>query len=273
MRNLIQFILRNHFFILFLIIEAVSISILVQYNTFQQTQFANYSSAVSGYFHEQVHFINEYFNLKETNKQLINENRRLRNELAKLKQSKNLVPQKDKFLDKSSPYTYIAAQIVNNSTNKQFNYITINKGRTDSVYPEMGVVSENGAVGIVKGVSKHFAIVIPVLNRNFQLSAAIKKNNYYGSISWNGEDYRFVSLNDVPYHVPIAKGDTVITSGYSAIFPKGITVGYIDSYNKGGNFYNIRVRLATNFKNLAYVYIIRNKYRQERKEIENRLMK
>ncbi len=271
MRNLFLFIIRHHFLILFLIIESISISLL-QYNNYHKTEFSEYSSAISGYINSKLKNIKEYANLKEKNQQLIKENVRLRNKLTVYELKKELC-QKKLPKDKLHQYEYISSNVINNSTNKQYNYITLNKGSEDSIQHEMGAISKNGVVGIVRGVSENFSIVLPILNRNLNLSAAIKKNNYYGSISWNGKDYRYAMLNEIPYHVSIAKGDTIVTSGYSAIFPKGITIGYISDYEKGGNFYNIRIRLATNFKNLSYVYIINNELVTEQKQLENKIKK
>ncbi len=271
MRNLFLFIIRYHFLILFLIIESISISLL-QYNNYHKTEFSEYSAAISGYINSKLRNIKEYTNLKEKNQQLLKENIRLRNKLTAYELKKEMCQMKLPK-DKLHQYEYIQAKIINNSTNKQYNYITLNKGAEDSIKNEMGIVSKDGVVGVVRGVSKNFSIVLPILNRNMNLSAEIKKNNFYGSVSWNGKDYRYAMLNEIPYHVSIARGDTIVTSSYSAIFPQGITIGYISDYEKGGNFYNIRIRLATNFKNLSYVYIIENKLAAEQKQLENKIKK
>jgi rod shape-determining protein MreC len=135
--------------------------------------------------------------------------------------------------------------------------------------PEMAVISPNGVVGIVESVSEHYASVISVLNRNFRMSAKFKKNNYFGSFEWPGVKYLSGSLKEIPLHVNVQKGDTIISSGYSAIFPEGVLVGFVDEFEqKGGNFYKINLKLATDFKNLNYVYIVANNFKNKQRELE-----
>jgi rod shape-determining protein MreC len=168
-------------------------------------------------------------------------------------------------------YEYMPVKVINNSINRQNNYLTISKGSIQGLQPEMAVISSYGIVGVIKKTSGNFSSVISVLNINFKVSAKIKKNGYFGSLSWDGKDYTIANLNEIPLHVDILRGDTVITSGYSAIFPEGVLIGTILSFDKksGNNFYDIKVKLSTDYKNLSVVYAIKNLFKNEQLKLES----
>jgi len=153
----------------------------------------------------------------------------------------------------------------------QKNIISINKGISDGITPNSAVIGPEGIIGITFKCSPHFSTVVSILNTSLKIGVAIKKNNFTGTIKWDGTDYRYTELIDIPTHIKIAKGDTIITSGYSAIFPYGIPVGRISSYKNitNSNFYNIRVKLFSDFRSLRHIYIINNIYKEEIKELEN----
>jgi len=269
--NLLRFILRHHFFIVFVIIESFSIYLLVQKNDFQKSSVMNFTRSISGYFFQRAHQAKEYTRLYEINQELIEENAKLRNQLqsswASRKSNFHLVS--DSLYDEA--YYYTPARVINNSTNKQYNFITLNKGSIQGIEPDMGVIAPNGVIGVVKAVSPHYATVISLLNRNLKISAKFKKNNYYGSLEWEGKDYQTVNLNQIPHHVKINIGDTIVTSGFSSIFPAGIIIGFVSDYKiKGGNFYTIKVELANDFKNLSYVHVVKNLMRDEQQKLEER---
>jgi rod shape-determining protein MreC len=169
-------------------------------------------------------------------------------------------------------YTFLEAEVVNNSTNKQNNYITINKGRKQGIKEEMGVISPLGVVGVVKSVSANFSTVISVLNQNQnQISVKFQKNDYFGNLVWEGKNHRYATMKEILHHVPVAVGDTIVTSGLSAIFPKGIMVGTVEDFEvKGGNFYEIKVKLANDFKQLTVVYVIKNYFKEEQLNLEEK---
>ena len=153
-----------------------------------------------------------------------------------------------------------------------YNYLTLDKGWEQGIRTEMGVISTDGVVGITIGVSKNFTSVMSVLNKNFHLSARLKKNNYFGTLSWEGTDYRYATLTEIPHHVDIQAGDTVITSGYSAIFPEGIPVGIVEKAElRDAIFFTATVKLFTDFKHLVYVDIIGNLKKQEQRNLENQM--
>ena len=173
------------------------------------------------------------------------------------------------------PYQFIAAEVVNNSIAHFSNYITINKGKSDGIKPDMGVVCESGVVGIVSNVSEHFSVIIPLLNPKSKISCKILGNNNFGYLSWDGDDASFATLQEVPRHSEFQKGDTIITSGYSAIFPPGLIVGTIEDFDKehDDNFYALRIKLAASFTRLRHVQVIKNALQEEQINLEKEAKK
>ncbi len=269
MRNLLLLIVRYYFFFLFLFLEVVSVFLVVQNNTFHRAQFISQSRSIEGFFFKKFGGIREYLVLKQTNLDLQMENTLLHNQLdglnrkmeASLGISNDSVPRRQ--------FLYLPASVINASTNKQFNFLTLDKGRNHGIVPEMAVVSPLGVVGVVYSVSGNYSTVIPLINRDFRLSSRILNTGYYGSMSWPGNNYDRAILEEIPFHVELHVGDTIVTSGYSAIFPEGITVGTIESFEAiEGNFYTIVVDLAVEYKTLAQVNVIRNLIREEQIELE-----
>lgn len=270
MKNLIRFILRFHFVILFIIIEFVSLSVAFQFNNYQKAKVVKIIQNIKGFHHAKILSITEYLKLRETNEKLAFENVRLNNILQQAYRSDEIFFYKKEDTIFKQQYYLTTAKVINNSVNKQHNFITLNKGFEQGVKPEMAVISPDGVVGIVFGVSKRYSTVISLLNTNLKISAKLKKDDYFGSLEWDGKDYRNAVLNEIPYHVNIRRGDTIITSVYSTIFPEGVLLGYIDDFQvEGGNFYKIKVILSTDFKNLTYISLISNLHKQEQFKLEN----
>lgn len=259
-------------FLVFLLFETFALFLFFQHNTFQRSKLAAFSRNISGVYHKKTNSVIQYLSLKKANDELIKENEQLKNLLVKYLQVATVTS--PKYAHPDTQYTYTYCKVVNNSTNKQYNYITLNKGSMHNIKPEMAVISNNGIVGIVKGVSEKYTTVLSVLNRKFKTSAKIKKNGYYGSLEWQGHNYKQAVLKEIPHHVDISVGDTIITSGYSAIFPEGILIGFASDFELvEGNFYQIKVNLSTDFKNLSYVYVIENKLKDDQLEIETSTLK
>ena len=172
-------------------------------------------------------------------------------------------------------YTYVPVKVINNSTQRRNNYLTINKGILQGVEPEMAVISSNGIVGIVKDVSKDFASVISVLHKNSSISARLSENGYFGSLIWDGRDPRIAQLTDIPHHVTIKEGMTVETSGFSSMFPRGIPVGKVLSSDiaSGDNFHTIDVELNTDMNSISMVYVVNNLMRIEQRQLELEIAK
>ena len=264
MRGLLRFLARNYFFLLFLLLEAISLTLIVRYNNFQRVRFLNSSNRITAGIYEQFNAISSFFYLQKTNAELAAENARLRNQLEQFRQ-KTIPTDSIGFLSDSLKaanlqFEFIPSKVVNNSVIKQYNYITINKGLQDGVKPDMGIIGPNGVVGIITNVSKNYATGPTILNKRWKVSAKIKRSNYFGSLAWEGVNMHYASLNEIPFHVKMEIGDTIVTSGYSSVFPEGIPVGVIEKFDhaSGHNFFDISVRLLTNFPNLSFVEVVKN---------------
>ncbi len=265
MRNLATFIWKNNYFFLFGILQLFSLWLVVENSIFQRSAIISSSNTVSGSFLSIYNGIEQYFYLKYNNAELVKENAML------LSKAKNafLVTDKTEFLSNDTLYrhqfSYYNAQIISNSIKKQNNYLILDKGSKMGVEKEMAVISPAGIVGIVKDVSPNFCSVISLLHQDTRVNAKIKRTGFIGTVLWDGTDYRYARLIDIPYHLNVRYGDTVITSGYSTIFPEGIMIGTVTNIkpNKNDNFYNITVKLATDFNKIDHVYIIKNHFKSE----------
>ena len=270
MRTLLRFIQKYSNLLLFLLLEIIAIAYIVQSSNFQRSKLVGLNRQVTGYLFSKVDGAREYFSLKEVNQHLAYENLELRN---KLDQISNLMDSATVVSDfqNSIHYFYVPSRIVHNSISKQLNYITLDKGKKHGVFRDMGVISDQGLVGIVLESSHNFATVIPVINRDFRLSVKIKSNNYAGILQWEGVSPQQAILTEIPFHVKFLKGDTILTSGFSSIFPEGIMVGKVESFSlEKGNFYDIRVKLSTDFQSLFHVNVIRNYRQEEQLNLEDR---
>lgn len=268
MRDLIRFFVRFQNFFLFLLFEVIAIGMVVYHNPFQRSAFLNLGIEITGRIYTHTRVVDEYFNLQKINRQLVIENSVLQNVLFSPKNdSVKTTLRPDSMFQRG--FYVIPARVIHNSITNRMNYIAIDKGRADGIKEGLGVVSPSGVVGTVRSVSEHFAIVVPLLNTELSLSSKIGKEGSFGSVVWNGRNYRTARLDDIEKHAKAAIGDTVSTSGYGAIFPSDIPVGYIESVKTplNGDFYEISIRLATNFKQLFYVKVIGNNYTDEFKTI------
>lgn len=279
MKNLINFLIKYSYFFLFVALEVVSVVLLAGNDNYRRSVILTSSNALAANMYALSNNVVEFFNLRTANNNLSEENTELKNEIIELQ---NLLASRepfraDSFQYKIPPemqYRYIQAKVIGNTTNKVLNYITLNKGETDGVRPDMGVVSESGVVGIIKTVSEHFATVIPLLNPRFQLSCKYQSNNYIGALQWQGEDYRFSNLMDIARHVQIHQNDTIVTSGLTMTFPEGIPVGTVEEFhiNQSDPYYTIKVRLMVDFRTLTHVSIIDFKYSDEEKMLRNQIL-
>lgn len=282
MRKLIEFLVRKRHWFLFVLLEAVSLLLLYRGNRYQQTVMLSSANMLTGSVVSLSGSVTSYLNLREINKDLLERNGRLEARMLSLQdQLEMLMADTVTFrgfvpdTTDSIPYTFVVADVVNNSVVRLFNYITINKGKLDGIEPDMGVVCERGAVGIVSTVSDHFSVVIPLLNPKLRLSCKVQGSGYFGSLNWDGRDALYANLEELPRHVDFQKGDTVVTSGYSAVFPPGIIVGTVAEFEKqhDDNFYSLRVRLATDFQALNNVRVIKNLRQAEQLRIEQEARK
>ncbi len=274
MKEIIKLILKYHFTIIFILLEIISFSLIVQHNSYQKTVFSEYTASLFYRISSLASEVGDYFALKTTNEYLVEENTKLKNTIENLKEYIVRSGTDTIMIHHTTPYdvTYIyqSAKTVNASFNKTKNYLTLNKGYMDGLKKDMAVCSRDGVVGVVQNTSGHNAVVLPLININMKTSAKLKKNGYYGSLQWDGDDYRYSYLKDIPFHVDVEQGDTIVTSGFSSIFPEGELIGFVESVDKEtANFLTIKIRLAVDFKKINDVYIINNKKKEELKRLEN----
>ncbi|MBI3500864.1 MAG: rod shape-determining protein MreC [Bacteroidetes bacterium] len=270
MRNLILFLTRNYYILLFLFLESLSLFLVFQNNHFQRAHFLNSSNAIAGNMYEAYSGVTEYFSLKEQNKKLAEENITLRNQLRESFSNELKAPI---FVNDSlhkKQFMYLSAKVVNNSTNRGKNFLTLNIGSAQGVKTEMGVISPDGIVGIVRDVSENFCTVMSVLHESTRIPVNIKKFGENSILTWDGVDEWHAYMERIPSHLEIAKGDTIITSSYSSIFPEGIMVGYIEDFEKiaGNTFYNVTIKLSTDFNRLKYVTVVNNLMKAEQTNLE-----
>ena len=260
MRILIAFLIRNYFFFLFLILELISVSLLIRYNKYQSSVFVNAAAEYTGDFHEAFTNVSQYFKLKEENRKLAAENAFLR---EKSRSSYVITDTLFKYHD--SLYRYSEAEVISKSTSRKNNYVMLNKGEKHGISTDMGVISREGAVGIVVGTSTHYSIVMPLIHKHSRLSAIIAKNQQLVNVVWEDEDYQHGSLSDIPMHIDLQEGDSIFTSGYSFYFPQGILIGTIDSFDKaaGGSLNTAKLDYAVDFNSLSHVYVVENLNRKE----------
>jgi rod shape-determining protein MreC len=285
MKTLLKFFVTYGIYFIFVLLEVISLLLVVNNNHYQQSVFLSSCNKLSATVYNYNHSIIDYFSLRRTNEELSAENAQLKNRVIKAENLLHAIKKDsiNKISCKVNPekvYTCYSAKVINNSTNKLLNYITINRGYKDGIKAEMSVVNAQGVVGIVKAVSEKFSVVMPLLNSNAQISCKLRSKTIptdsvgvvkdIGSLKWDGFDYRFADLIQVPRHVPIKKGDEIVTSGYSDFFPEGILVGKVESFEKANddNYYTIKVRLAVNFKTVSYVQVLDYKNRMEQQQLE-----
>lgn len=271
MRTLLRFIQRYSNLLLFLMLETIAITFIVRGNSYQRSKLVGLNREITGFTYSMVDGAREYFSLRQVNQTLAEENMKLRNRLDLLgsKMDTTLVIQEKR---EAYRYFFVPSKIIHNNVYKQYNYITLDKGKKDGVFKDMGVISDQGVVGIVLESSQNFATVIPILNRDFRLSVKIKSNDYAGILQWEGDSPLYAMLSEIPFHVNIMESDTILTSGFSSIFPEGIEVGIIESYVlEKGNFYDIKVKLSTDFQQLFHVNVIRNFRQEEQLNLEGQI--
>lgn len=259
MENLLLLLKRASSLLLFLLLELIAILLIVFNNNYQHSVFSSSMTAVNGGISEITGSISEYFYLSENNAELLKENALLREELLAIKAQTNIATD-------SLPRNYrvITANIINNSVNNQQNLIIIDKGELDGVKPDMGVICASGVVGIIKTTSDHFSVVIPIINNKSKISCKLDSSNNFGSVVWNGGDYRYAKLTEIPKHVNVSIGEKISTSGFSSIFPANIPIGeVINVEEESEQFLSIDVKLSTNFRTLSYVEIMDFGYKQE----------
>lgn len=286
MSALFKFFVRYGNYLLFIFLEVIALVVAAHGGAFQRSKFYALSHGVASRVYAIREEVTHYIGLSSANEQLSVENSVLRTELFRYKQLYQQLSStgdsvKRAPLDPTLTYESFAAKVINNSVGAIDNYMTLNRGKLDGIDEDMSVIAAGSAVGVVESVSDHFAIVLPLLNPKAQLSCKIAGKNTdslgtshikdIGSLVWKGGDTRFAHLEKVPRHVPLKKGDKVITSGYSDFFPEGLQVGEIEQFgiSNDDNYYDIVVRLSVNFRQLEHVEVLNYKYGRELRTLQD----
>jgi len=294
MQRLLQLLIKHRAFLVFGLMETLCFSMIVRFNSFQSSTYFTSVNSVSGGVFQLISTVDGYFSLTDVNQNLANQNANLQSQNFALKESisqykelelqnelikKELRLIKNDTLKLTKPFelrlneahNYLPARVIKNSTTSQDNYLTLNKGSDDGIEMNMGVISSTGIVGRVVSVSRNYALVKSILSRNYKISIQFSKQKTYGSLVWNKNSNEFIGdLETIPRHLKTYVGDTIVTSGYNAVFPEGIVVGTVKEAKISDHqtWYDISINLSTDFKNLYYVYVVKNVNNPERKLIE-----
>lgn len=265
MREVFDFFLKRLFFLCFIFLQAFAFFLLFAKNDFHRSIYNGSSLFIVGKIYQIRSEIKDYFFLKQVNERLAQENASLKNALEISKSALKTPDQEIEDPVYEQKYTYIPARIIGNSLHEKKNFITLDKGSLEGIEPDMGILLPNGIGGVIINVSKHFSVARSLLNPQIKINARLKRNKYFGILSWQDRDYRIALLEDIPKYVSILKGDIVETDGKSGIFPEGIYLGKVKDYRvdaESGN-YKIRVELATDFAALDRAYVIKNLFKKE----------
>ena len=294
MQRLIQLLTYYRAFLVFGLMEALCFWMIVNFNSFQSSAYFTSSNTIAGKAHTINSTISGYFSLAEVNENLARENALLQSKNEQLNSTvsryselaaqneliqRELILIKNDTVNKVQPFelrlhqanNYLPCKVINNSVNFKNNYITLNKGRKDGIEINMGVISKEGIVGRVVSVSSNFSLVKSLLSKNYKVSIQFTKQKTYGSLVWNRNSEEFIGkLETIPRHLKTFVGDTIVTSGYNAVFPEGIMVGTVKDaiISDHQTWYDITIDLSTNFKNLYYVYVVKDPNNPERKSLE-----
>jgi len=274
MQQLIYFIRKFKYFLLFILLETIAFIFIIQHHSFHKSKFINSANAITGGIYNSVNSVNDFFYLKSENHRLIKENTLLRNLLNKSELKLN----KDTFILNDSAkygqkYKYSFGKIINNNYTKRNNTLTLNKGTNQGMTADLGVINSKGIIGVTKSTSNNYTTVLSILNKNSNINVRLKNSNHYGTLVWNGKDYNILQLIDIPRQAQIKIGDTIITGGKSAIFPEGIKIGAVKNFKFENNQYkNIDIVLFNDMSSIGYVQIIKNLERIEQQNLESNLL-
>lgn len=247
-------------------LEIVALLLTIQTHSFHKSQFVNSANTITGGLYKNHQALFQFTSLIKENEKLAKENTLLRNRLASQDNG-----QSSSFTDSTyQKYVFTTAKVINNSYSKRNNILTIDKGSNDGLQLDMGVINSNGLIGVINNISGNYATVLSVLNSHSKINARLKKNHYFGTLSWNGKDYKTAQLVDIQRQADIQIGDTIVSGGMSTLFPEGIPIGTIQSFDATKKKYeNIEILLSTDMSNLGYVHVIENKEKEEIIKLEN----
>jgi len=270
MQQIFNFVIRNKTFLLFILLFSIALALTIQSHSYHRSKFINSANGLTGGVYGTFNSIDQYFNLKDENAILSEENKRLREQLFNSANTSDST-----YIDTTyskGKYRVITADVYKNSYSLSNNYLTLNKGENDSIKEDFGVITSKGIIGIIDNTSQNYSTTLSILNKRSKINAKLKSTNHIGSLTWNGKSPEYTQLIDVSKFAPVKIGDTIITGGQSTIFPEGIGIGIIDSFETdiSGDTYNIQVKLFNDMTNIGTVYILENLDRIEIKTLEAR---
>jgi len=271
MQQLIYFIQKYRYFLFFLFLELIAFQLIINNLNFHNSKFINSASSITGDFYKKTNSIRDYFQLDIENKELLNENLILKNKLEKLSQNIDTVAVTKIFekTNASQRYSYLQGRIEKNQFRNNYNFLTINLGKKDSITPEMGVINSKGILGIVENVLHRYSRVRSILNKSSKINAKLKNSNYFGTLTWDGFDYNITQLLDIPRQARLKVGDTIITGGMSSIFPEGIPIGSIDTIVNGVSIKRvINIKLFNDMSSLKNIYVVKDFDKQQLMNLE-----
>ena len=284
MQQIIDFIIRKKDVVVYLILLIFSLTLVFNSNYFHKSKVLIFSNSIANYSTENFNYLNEYFELKKINSNLLEENLFLKNQLEKINKNISL----DSLTNIN--FSYKNAKVISNNLSSFKNRLVINKGIKDGLKNEMGVINSDGIIGIVNYTSKNYSSIMSILNIETKINAKIKKTSHFGTLEWDGLSTKYLKLNDIPETAKIKIGDSIVTGGMSLIFPEGIKIGVVSKiskhenqvtsysvrsgnndafkYESRENYLNIKVKLNTDMSNLNNVYIIESLNREEFQKVK-----
>ena len=284
MQQIIDFIIRKKDVVVYLILLILSLALVFNSNYFHKSKIILFSNSIANYSTENFNYLNEYFELKKINSNLLEENLILKNQLEKVNKPTSL----DSLTNIN--FSYKNAKVISNNLSSFKNRLVINKGIKDGLKNEMGVINSDGIVGIINSTSKNYSSIMSILNIEIKINAKIKKTSHFGTLEWDGLSTKYLKLNDIPETANIKIGDSIVTGGMSLIFPEGIKIGVVSKvssnenqvtsfsiksgnndvfeYESRENYLNIKVKLNTDMSNLNNVYIIESLNKEEFQKVK-----
>jgi rod shape-determining protein MreC len=264
MQQIIKFFIQNKVGILFLMLFTISLGLTIQSHSYHNSKWISSTNLISSFFYDIRYDVTSYFNLKKDNEALLQQNTFLQQQLLDLKDTMG-----GKINENDRSYKFISAHIISNSYNRNNNFILLDKGKNNGVFEGYGVSLPNGIMGVVEESSGNYSRVISILNTNLSINAKLKNSNQFGSLKWDAVNYNEMNLEDVPRSANFKVGDTIVTGSNSLIFPEGLPIGVIKSFNLDGNsgYYNIRAQLFADMTNLNQAYIILPKKIKEARQL------
>lgn len=267
-----EYIKKHGVLILFITLELLALTGLILTKNKPRGVILSTTNTIAGNIHNLFHTTRQYFGLYSENDQLVDENTQLRYEVMQLRSR----VRKDQehvstYLFADEYYEFLPANVISRTVDQQRNYMTLNKGRRDGFKVDRGILCAKGVYGIIKNVSEHYSLVVPLIHVRSQLNVRVAHTSIYGVTKWDGVNYRYISVGDIPKSAHVNKGDTIVTSNFSHYFPDGTPVGVVvkKTVDNDDSFYTLKVLLFADYEQVVDVYGLEEEYRNERLFLES----